>query len=199
MLLAAVAAVPALSARSACAAAAGHAGVAIRYSDTREETHCAAMKGASASGIEALRASGVPVVIKQDPNFGAFVCKIGDVGVEFDKCPSKEGYWAYWHFLDGNWRFATTGAADYKVACGAVDGWVWAKGEEVGSPPSEAAGFAGICKGRPCSSAAAKTKAPSAPAEGTPAAVRYLIAAAIGAVAGGSIIFGIWRLRSSNS
>lgn len=101
--------------------------------------------------MRALRLTGLSVVTKVDPQFGEFVCKIGDVGTDASDCPARDGsYWSYFR-LDANgvWRPSSVGASSAKVRCGNGEGWAWfARG--VGTPPSAPTSFSSMCPGRTC-------------------------------------------------
>jgi hypothetical protein len=103
------------------------------------------------SGIRALKLTGLRVVTKTDPQFGEFVCKIGDVGPEASECPASDGsFWSYFR-LDSNgvWRVASTGASSTKVRCGDGEGWAWFP-RGVGPPPTGPASVSSMCPGRTC-------------------------------------------------
>ena len=82
----------------------------------------------SLSGLQFLQQSGISVIQKA----GA-VCAIGGTGCPatdcFCACPNGSPacrYWSYYHGVgDGGWQEAMTGAAQFTVTAGAVEGWVW--------------------------------------------------------------------------
>lgn len=170
-LLALCAAVPELlsSAEPACAAGPNHAAERIRSSLTDERTYCVDFSEQEISGIKALRLTGLAIVTKVDPQFGEFVCKIGDVGTDATDCPARDGsYWSYF-VLDANgiWRLSSVGASGSKVRCGAGEGWSWfARG--AGAPPSGPTTFASMCPGRSCQAQASPGATPSQPGETGP-------------------------------
>lgn len=163
-LLAALLPGPLSSAEPACAASPNHAAERIRFSLTDERTFCVDFSEQEISGIKALRLTGLPIITKVDPQFGEFVCKIGDVGTDATDCPARDGsYWSYF-FLDANgiWRLSSVGASGSKVRCGAGEGWSWfARG--AGAPPSGPTTFASMCPGRSC-----QAQASPSPSAGTP-------------------------------
>jgi hypothetical protein len=139
------------SARPACAASPNHAAERIRFSLTDERTFCVDFSEQEISGIKALRLTGLPIVTKVDPQFGEFVCKIGEVGTDVNDCPARDGsYWSYFVLdANGTWRPSSVGASGSKVRCGGGEGWSWfARG--AGAPPSAPTTFASMCPGRSC-------------------------------------------------
>ena len=72
------------------------------------------------SGHDLLAASGLELVEK-----GGFVCRIDDLGCELAECPCMGAYWSYWHWQEGGWVYANTGAGGYRAEAGAVDAWRW--------------------------------------------------------------------------
>jgi hypothetical protein len=75
----------------ACGASPNHAAERIRFSLTDERTFCVEFSEQEISGVKALRSTGLPIVTKVDPQFGEFVCKIGDVGTDSSDCPARDG------------------------------------------------------------------------------------------------------------
>ncbi|MGI8426791.1 MAG: hypothetical protein ACR2FO_06180 [Actinomycetota bacterium] len=138
----------------ACASESNHAGVVVQLSANDERTYCLSFESQSLSGIEALRATGLPLVTKSNGSLGEFVCKIGGVGTEASNCPASDNsYWVYWHFQDGRWGQSGLGASSSRVHCGGVDGWTWYP-QGNGSPPSSTtmpACLAGSCPSQPTS------------------------------------------------
>lgn len=135
----------------ACAAGQSHAAERIRFSVLEERSFCVEFSEQEISGIQALRLTGLSVVTKIDPQFGEFVCKIGDVGHDASSCPASDGsFWAYFR-LDGNgvWRPSSAGASMTKVRCGDGEGWAWFP-RGVGPPPSAPASVSAMCAGRTC-------------------------------------------------
>jgi hypothetical protein len=150
----------------ACAGEKNHAAERIRFSISDERTFCVEFAEAEVSGLRALRQTGLSVVTKTDPQFGEFVCRIGNVGPEASDCPARDGsFWAYFQ-LDNNgvWRLASSGASATKVRCGGGEGWAWFE-KGVGPPPTPSS-FAAMCPGRNCGGQASpdpneKTTSPS--------------------------------------
>ena len=102
------------------AASEGPAAVVVDFGDGRVLMRTAAAPTGGLSGRDLLAATDLAVVEKN-----GFICRIGDVGCELAECPCLGAYWSYWHWQDGAWAYAVTGAAGYSVARGAVDAWRW--------------------------------------------------------------------------
>ncbi len=113
------------------------AGVVVSFGDGRTRSACVSFAEDSISGIELLRRAGFSLITGYA---GAGVCKIDDLGCPSDNCFCQSfappyAYWAYFHLGgDGNWSYAQTGAASYRVQDGQVDGWSWGPGESVPPP-----------------------------------------------------------------
>ncbi|MCC7353042.1 MAG: hypothetical protein IT330_04730 [Anaerolineae bacterium] len=74
---------------------------------------------------DALKASGLPVVIAET-SFGPALCKIGDDGCPADDCfCNKEKSWAYWHLGGNTWKAAEGGVGGFKPVANAVEGFTW--------------------------------------------------------------------------
>jgi hypothetical protein len=98
----------------------GQAAVIIDFGDGRFIVRVAELAQGSATGRDLLLAGGLDLLEK-----GGFVCRIGDLGCELAECPCMGAYWSYWHWQDGGWSYANTGAGGYRAEAGAVDAWRW--------------------------------------------------------------------------
>jgi hypothetical protein len=91
--------------------------------------------------MEALRRSGLDLIIDETGSAGSIVCKINGCGCDFPSEPcfcQCQGtpcrFWSYWHFKNGSWQFSTAGAGSYSVRDGMVEGWAWGEGSAGGGP-----------------------------------------------------------------
>lgn len=110
-----------------------HADIVIQFGDGRVDTRRVAFDTLTISGSEALRLAGFDL---EQAN-GA-VCRVDRTG-----CPSSDCFcaypplfWNYSHFIDGVWQFAETGAEQYQVTDGAVEGWSWGRALPTVAPPA---------------------------------------------------------------
>lgn len=127
----------------ALAQAPGRAGLVVRYGDGRVESRCVDMAETQVSGLTVLQRSGLPLVVEQS-GLGVGICKIGGEGCEPSTCVSAScrGYWAYFHLIDGAWRYSSLGASVYQVRAGAVEGWSFVTGGAVAPPVTS---FGSVC------------------------------------------------------
>jgi hypothetical protein len=51
-------------------------------------------------------------------------------------------YWSYWHDVNGQWRYSSSGASSYQPAAGTVEGWAYDNG--AAQPPKPNAHPAGL-------------------------------------------------------
>jgi len=148
--------------------AAHRAGVVIRFGDGSVITRCVSFSEPTISGMELLTRAGLSIRVDTASSIGAGVCKIGDQGCDAGKscfCQCEGGacaYWQYFHLQSGAWKYSNLGAALYKVADSAVEGWAW--GNNVAPPVMS---FDQIC-----AASAASASPTSAPARASPSATR---------------------------
>jgi hypothetical protein len=113
------------------------AGLVVQYADGTTTTHCVTFAEPSISGYDVLRRSGLPISIEAS-SFGAAICKIGDTGCNFpaqscfcqcENIAASCAFWGYFHRIaDGSWQFSQSGASNFQVNDGMVEGWAWGKG-----------------------------------------------------------------------
>lgn len=152
------------------------AALVVRLGDDHVRSECVDFAEDTISGEELLQRAGVKVV-GDTAALGTLVCSIDGVGCPADNCfCSCKGdpceYWSYWHWRDGEWQYATTGAAVYRVGDGAIEGWSWGPGsvtEAIAPPTPDLAEICGdvvvpVSPGE--SSAATSVAQPSAPEAG---------------------------------
>jgi hypothetical protein len=146
---------------SAHAAGASRIGLVIAYGDGTVKSKCISLSAEKMSGLDVLKASGLPLEISYDSSSAA-VCKIGNVGCPVDNCfcDSPPNFWAYWHLKDANWLFSQLGASSYSVSDGDVEGWVWGPGQS--NPPTQAS-FDQICTALPTPTEAPTTASTEPP------------------------------------
>jgi hypothetical protein len=121
------------------------AGLAIFSGDGTVFTACVTFEGDSISGLDLLQQSGLNMETATNPNQGAAVCKIREVGCPASDCfCSMPNYWAYWQLAENGWAYASTGADQSKVEDGNVNAWSWGSG----NPPALIS-FQNICEGVP--------------------------------------------------
>ena len=151
------------------------AALVVRYGDGAVQTRCIAFSEDEIGGDELLDRSGLL------PVFGPSMelCSINGEGCPSDDCfcqcpfPNCE-YWAYYHWKDTGWLYATEGAAGYVVKNGALEGWSWGPGDFSQGTQPPVMSFDQIC-----SSQAQATATPTATATSlAPPQVSFLAAAA---------------------
>lgn len=95
------------------------------------ETRCVSFDGGSISGMEALK----DLFSVETAFGGGAVCKIADTGCPggdsscWCQCQNPEEnctFWSYWHLDGEGWTFSQSGAKEYQLRHGDVDGWRWA-------------------------------------------------------------------------
>lgn len=119
---------------ASCAAETGRARVLVELPDGSTRAGCLGTDG-DLSGLDALKEAGFRVTTKDFGPLGSAVCTIDGFGNDLDDCPGANGHWHYWHFTDGEWKEATTGPSQRRLAAGETDGWRWSPGSE-NEPPS---------------------------------------------------------------
>ena len=120
-----------------------HAGLVIRFGDGSVVTACVQFNSESISGADALRLSGLNVIVDPTSSMGETICKIS-AGTNSDGCdyPLEECfcqcqgadcvYWAYYHLKNNAWEYSGLGASNYRVRDGDVEGWAWGPGNHNG-------------------------------------------------------------------
>lgn len=145
------------------------AGLVVQFGDGQVYTACVDLgPDGQATGEEILRAARLATVVDYSSGLGGTVCKIGNQGCGFPaercfcQCTMKPGepciYWAYFHLLDGQWRYSIQGANSYVVDPGDVEGWAWGPGATGGGTQPPLTTFEQICSAAP-----AATLPPTAP------------------------------------
>jgi hypothetical protein len=145
------------------------AGLVVQFGDGQVYTACVDLgPDGQATGEEVLRAARLTTVVDYSSGLGGTVCKIGNQGCGFPtercfcQCTMKPGepciYWAYFHLLDGQWRYSIQGANSYVVGPGDVEGWAWGPGAAGGGTQPPLTTFEQICSAAP-----AATLPPTAP------------------------------------
>ncbi len=129
---------------------ANQAGLVIDDGTGEVATYCIPFDTPEISGLELLQRSGQPLTL-QSGGVGVAVCRLDGVGCPEQDCfcACRGGgeciYWSYWHWQEGAWRYASAGAAQYRVRPGAVDGWRWGVGDVTAAVPPPAISFETIC------------------------------------------------------
>jgi hypothetical protein len=117
-------------------------GLVVHFGDGSSITRCVTFSEPQISGLEVLERSDLDVVTHQ-----SVVCAIEGTGCPAGDCWCQcQGggsctYWSYWHWVDGAWQFAQTGAGLYQVTGGDIEGWHWGASTTPSSTPS----FEAIC------------------------------------------------------
>jgi len=140
----------------------------IRADDSTIITRCVTFTEDEITGYQVLERSGLDFVAHYD-NVGAAICAIAGTGCPENDCfcDSPPNYWSYWHWVDGAWSYANTGATGTSVGDGAIDGWNWGPGD----PPPDFP-FDAICAPPPTETP--PTNTPAATASPAPS-VRFWI------------------------
>lgn len=115
------------------AAPAAVAAVHVVFPGDREVARCVPIAPGETTGIEALQATGLPLVTEQFAGSGALVCAIRGVGSAFPKeacvppCPNGRCmFWAYLTRSAGEpWVFSSVGASSRTLGPGDEDAWVF--------------------------------------------------------------------------
>lgn len=107
------------------------AGLVIVSGDGTAHTFCFDLGAdGQTTGARLLLASGMEMIVQGDPSVGMIVCKIGIDGCTYPQencfCDPVD-YWSYWHLVNGAWSYSGTGASEYTVKHGDVDGWAWSQ------------------------------------------------------------------------
>jgi len=134
---------------------------------TRVSTFCVRFSSDSISGVEALQATGLPVVTRAFGGMGAAICSLGGTGCgSGTDCLTCRAplYWAYHRqnaAADGFTR-SNVGAGSTRVTNGTVEGWKFGTGEA-----PEFRTFASVCSGGSGGANPATTSAPTSLPAGT--------------------------------
>lgn len=119
----------------------------------KADTYCVELPANSATGLQALQATGRDLNVMAGP-LGAAVCRLDDLGCAYPSehcfCQCQGAtcrYWAYFFLNDaGAWQYSGMGMAGRPLKDGAVEGWLWTDGSNqtpTGSLP--AVTFESIC------------------------------------------------------
>lgn len=146
------AAVPAAPAQ---AASPTHVAIVVTFKGTTV-ARCAPVKSSGLADLE----SRYTVVIGQPPSpYAGFVFTINGHGTVH---PDDTHYWAYYHRINGGWVYSSVGAASYRPAAGAVEGWAYDNGSS--TPPKPAARtYSSVCGSTAPAPVPATTSAAAAP------------------------------------
>ncbi len=116
-----------------------HAALVVRHGDGRVVTRVVAFSTESISGLELLERASLEAEIDY-LGLGGAVAALQGEGCHppgqsaFCQCQGAEcKFWRYFHLDPGppaQWRLANSGAGDYRVRDGAVEGWAWGGKEQ---------------------------------------------------------------------
>lgn len=126
------------------------AALVIRHDDAHIQTACVELPKSEITGLELMQRSGLDLEIDVQ-GFGALVCRVDQTGCLSDDCwcQCKGGgeciYWSYWHQKGDEWDYSLTGANDYVVGNGDVEGWSWGPGNIDAALPPPNVSFEVIC------------------------------------------------------
>lgn len=186
------AAAPIAAPAPACAEEGARASVHIVFEDGRTVSRCVGLGGGQ-TGIDALRATGIPLVTEEFAGAGSLVCAVDGEGRAFPTescvppCPSGScRFWAYFtrERATGRWAFSDTGASSRVLRDGDADAWVFGEHRIDGSS------FTGAVDETVCA------RGVSAPL--TPAAAARVPLAAV-APLGLVVLFGAGAVRRNRS
>ena len=181
LLIGVLAIVTALGMASAIAQEPGNrAALIVRYGDGSTDALCVQFSETSITGEELLRRSGLNAVVDTSSGQGGAVCSINGSGCAFPQeacfcqCFGAQcEYWAYYHWVNGQWEYSSVGASLYDVANGALEGWSWGPGNfSSGTEPPQVS-FDQVCSATapPTSTVTATWTAPASqqpsPPDGT--------------------------------
>jgi hypothetical protein len=78
------------------------------------------------SGLAALELTGLEIISKDHGDGFIAICSIAEIGCPEENCfCDADNFWNYAYWDGDKWQGYQTGAADSKVASGAIDGWRW--------------------------------------------------------------------------
>jgi iron complex transport system substrate-binding protein len=119
-------------------------GVVVQGADGLPQTFCVTLDGEKPTGLDAIQATGLDIITSGGPQ-GTLVCRVNQDGCTppgencFCQCAGGNtcAYWAYFHLgAAGNWQYSITGADNYPVEQGAVEGWWWRVGSSSAALPA---------------------------------------------------------------
>ncbi len=167
------------------------AGLVVRYPDGRIETRCVAFSEPAISGQELLERSGLQPVFDVNGGLGTAVCSVAGSGCSypqqdcFCRCTGSScEYWAYYHWEDSGWRYATMGAAGYEVRDGALEGWSWGPGNFSSGTEPPVMAFDRVCSEANLAAAPASSGGATIPVQAGSYGTAALFAAALVAAGG---------------
>src|SRR5262245_6712428 len=110
-------------------------GLVIKGPGGAAATYCVALAPDHATGLDALRATGLDVNA-QIGSLGAAVCRIDKLGCSypaetcFCQCQGNQcNYWSYFYqSADQRWIYSGIGSSTRQLKTGDVDGWLWNEG-----------------------------------------------------------------------
>lgn len=121
LLAAAGSIVPLVASAAACS---GTAGVTVVVDFDNGATRVGCAPGDPSSGYDALRKAGFTITNVQDGRNGAALCSIDNVPDHIcTGMPPTSAYWAYFHVVEGEWKYSNTGGGSYNPKPGTVEGW----------------------------------------------------------------------------
>ena len=100
-------------------------------------------EGATVTGLDALRQTGVAVVTRDyGGTLGRAVCRIAGAGNAANDCPGVSGHWHYWQLVHGTWTEAASGPSNSDALAAEAEGWVWTEGATATPPRAASASVA---------------------------------------------------------
>jgi hypothetical protein len=96
-------------------------------------SYCVALGADTVSGTDLIRLAHDQYGLDYRLGYGGnAVCRLANVGVDDGDCfAAYPDFWGYWHGDgDGGWTWASSGAADWTVEAGDVEGWQWGPGQD---------------------------------------------------------------------
>lgn len=128
--------IPLVPVNAAALADGGKAHLVVQLDSADNIVRHITFSGASISGMDALKSSGLEVETKT-ASFGEYVCKIEGVG-DCSDTPSTSKYWGYqyWDAAASQWKDYMVGAGSSVVSDGGVEGWAYGDYGTVTLPPA---------------------------------------------------------------
>ncbi len=155
LLTAAAALAACVPAAPAQAASPTHVAIVVTFEGTTV-ARCAPVESSGLADLE----SRYTVVVGQPPSpYAGFVFTINGHGTVH---PDDTHYWAYYHRINGAWVYSSVGAASYRPAAGAVDGWAYDNGSQT-PPKPPARTYSAVCGSSAPAPAPATTSAAAPP------------------------------------
>lgn len=90
------------------------------------------------TGLAALEATGLNLVIGNFGDAGQAVCGIDETGCPADDCFCSSKFWSYETWSDGSWQPYPSGPAGIEVKPGSIEGWHWTEFGTDSLPPAPA-------------------------------------------------------------